>query len=1154
MALICTRGPHVPMIGRAISVFSSYHLISAHTMLQDTTRLTTLVVVLCLVASVSHSIPILSPITGNYYEKGLNTTYDAAQADCASRNGYLASVTSALEAEWITSTFNATSISYWISGLDSGLASNYNYTYSAGPQVGTMMYSILNERCYSYCPWAPKEPTFIPEEVVMTMDYGKTYGQGVQFNNVKKIEYKYAICEFSTMLDILSVPGHDDSISSGQVYLYLKAVNSSAIAMLNPASVTITSQSRAVSYSESIQPTNGNTVAKVALHAPYTGQYKLTYVVNGQVLQNVFQFQPPFISYVYPGNSVASVVATTIVGGNFGSDASVVKVYYGMSPKVECASVAFIGEGVITCTTTSLIVDMYPVSVIADGVETRSFKAPFYYKSTDRVSFYSMVLPYATLDPAVKYASQLTVGSMNGFLSGINSEQVFNFLNKSVPTYDNSFRYYTIHTGVGWSGTQWVYKYGPLKDTPFTVWNANVPTPDVAGIYVHNLDRINADANNPNRLKFIPYQPPTGTDPYKAGVLTQFTLTQGFSIQMVYLNTVGPSRFSLQNYGHMFSSVKMVVGDTTYDVSMSNSDAKQPWFRTVTIPGHGGAVPIGLSVTVGGFNFYPDVTITTVVFGGVTITPSEVLEKSISFTIPPGSGSTTISVKVGNLESENKTFTYQSPRVASQVPLSIVPSGGLITLVGTSFGADQSQISLEGHPSIPVTINQPHNSISFTLPPGTGSFTFAIIVNGLKSESYTIQYQDQVTISNCSDVVYGQPSNITINGMYFSGSAGLEVTPLVSIGGSDCPLVTYTNEQIVCTFAANVVINDNGDALAINVTRGQVIGLSYTFLYKQQFVCPSDCSSHGVCDASTGQCQCDNASGWSGSDCSSKRTDSLYVPPPPLPETGSKADIPGSASLSYAIGLQYIREVSTSGQVIRQIDTSSTHWTSLDSSQSSTRYFGTFINDNCTLDITFTVYTQSEAIKFAGESLMMAANSIKQVIAIRSWTFNSTANQLELVFLTNQTGTSTSLHTINKALDSDLTWYDVSTDESILTSRFARRIVTDGRITKNRVSLLASTDPLYTVHSFNSTILSAMTVPYFQVEASLDPNFSLLLRSKDQTSDESESSSNKWKVPVIVTCSVIGAIAIILTVGIITKKKLQGRRFMDVAMKRTTKL
>eukprot|EP01133_Synstelium_polycarpum_P019145 gene19145-22930_t len=1056
-----------------------------------------------------------SSVTGNSYEwySGLDAKNNADANDwCIAQQGYLATFTTAAEANDVIAImgFIDSSPWTWISGVgDSGLTS---WSYSPGSPYTGPFYSYYSDICETFCPWEAKGPTFDDNkgQTAIVMAVRQSTFEGAVFDNVLASDINPFICEFPPTAKDFTVTLRRDSGSIPSYYLEIQTVLN-----IENSVATITSLSDPTAVYTSV--VTAQTPLTIQLSPPFTGAYSISLLssTNDACITD-FQFKPPVISYVYP--SISTNPLATIVGSNFGEDASKIKVFFDLSPPTPCTNVQLIGPSIISCNI-ALNVDLYPVTVEVDGVTTRSFRVPIYRDKLGIKSFYSIAMPKMTYHDSANLAVQTTVGTMSGYLGVVIDDEIKTFLKRMIPTFDTTFGDYMIYSGVRYADSKYYYKEnGPDKDkeVSFSDITIDVTSPSVTDTFIFNS--INSANNKLQQL-------PLTSDPIGLLIQAQFDQSNASPPNQL-LDTDGILDFDLPFYGHIFAKCIISIDpniESPVLTDVTTPDLSFPSKKHAIVPGHssqestyvvvlegkstatikisynpptldGSSVP---QVTTAGFsgailtgtNFFNDIGVTSLLFDGNQISPSSATFTSIVVDIPEISGSSALdlSIQVGDQTSNIISFTYQGPIIVA-CPSAISPIGGEVIVEGTSFGNDVGNIYLDGHPDIVITILEAHTKISFVVPDGIGVFTFSLVVYGQSSQPRTIDYSG-------TQVEFNQASHITIDGENFLGGR----PPVVSIGGLDCPIVTSSESQIICDFAANVPINLDGDALLVNVTLGSLSAVSYTFYYKQDYTCPLDCGSNGTCDLTTGQCTCGSSL---GSDCSIEKSYLTIIPPSPIiSKPGSIVDVPGSESIAYSIGIQHIRELSPLGDIVRQFNISSTIWTTINTTTTTTAiYFGTFDGHNFSINVASTIYNETMPIIFAGESLTMAPNSVKQVITLKDYVFINQANRLDIIYVTKQSGASTFNQTTNTGNQdpTKLVWYDISADESILTSRFSRRMIVDNRYTRNRVSIIPLTDTLYTsgVHDSSKSTLTAMTVPYHHNEVTLDPNFALLLRSR----------------------------------------------------------
>eukprot|EP01133_Synstelium_polycarpum_P014496 gene14496-17110_t len=457
-------------------------------------------------------------------------------------------------------------------------------------------------------------------------------------------------------------------------------------------------------------------------------------------------------------------------------------------------------------------------------------------------------------------------------------------------------------------------------------------------------------------------------------------------------------------------------------------------------------------------------------------------------------------------------------------------NGAVVDVNGTDFGWEISTSYPSTNPKLDFIV--PNQAISITVPNGVGSskaFTYSFH-DGLKPYQFSIGYippsitfystasssliligqnfgnqlQDiqimlnDITALTVTSVTHDQvvitPNPIPPN-TTFSLTAIMErqwYSPVlnVSIGQSDCEIDESTtglsNTQIICHLESMTAPNDNGDALPI------------------------------IIDV-------------------------------PIPDINGGSFIPGE-KMSYTIGIEYLREIDTiPNHPQKLLAIKDAHWIG-----NSSLSIGTFTNDTVIITVATTIYNTPTMIYFAGDSFMTMSNSVKYTINISNWSFVTSLNTLQVIYLTKAHSTADQCTEITKEYTNDDSVYEIQSPDSVLVSRFSRRMIVDSRFKGSTITLLARTDSLYQLsNSSQDDVLTAIHVPYFQSSAILDPNFAILVKTDEDTDlcADSSSSKQKWKTPLIIACSIVGAMLIAVALALIIKKRLSGRRLRDVVMR-----
>ncbi|GAM27032.1 hypothetical protein SAMD00019534_102070 [Acytostelium subglobosum LB1] len=431
-------------------------------------------------------------------------------------------------------------------------------------------------------------------------------------------------------------------------------------------------------------------------------------------------------------------------------------------------------------------------------------------------------------------------------------------------------------------------------------------------------------------------------------------------------------------------------------------------------------------------------------------------------------------------------------------------------------------------------------------PTTAGVLTIAIYGLALPLTSYQIEI-----INNTGEV--------TVIGLNFIGIS------LVTIGNVQCsPVQPVNSTTFICYFPASVTIGN--EALPINVTCGGLSNVAYIFYYKQTVQCPGTpaCSGNGLCNTNNGQCTCNT--GYSLQNCSLKAE---VNPTPPHADGNGTAVLPSGNSnndQSYLVNIKFLRESDEQGRQIRLLNMSTIKWKTTPSiNNMSYQFQGTFDNDNCSVNLQMDVYKDNATIKFAGESIFIPASSIKFTVEISDWKFANQLNMLEVIMATTSTAADQQCRP-PMTTDSDgppgssssASWLELKSGGTVLSARYARYLLVNDRITRSKVLLLDPTTnamlygALGTAGDANSTLLTSIHVPYFTKTCTIDPSFQLLLTDDDNNPGQqcggksSTQSNDRWKLPVIVVCTIVGASILAAVMAVLIRSRLKGRRLHDV--------
>eukprot|EP01133_Synstelium_polycarpum_P009825 gene9825-11475_t len=312
------------------------------------------------------------------------------------------------------------------------------------------------------------------------------------------------------------------------------------------------------------------------------------------------------------------------------------------------------------------------------------------------------------------------------------------------------------------------------------------------------------------------------------------------------------------------------------------------------------------------------------------------------------------------------------------------------------------------------------------------------------------------------------------------------------------------------------------------------------------------CSGHGSCI--DGTCVCDQ--GWATplSGCSIKVND----PKPPTSDNGTTIN-PGDAH-DFLTAIVYLREIDIVKNLpVKTVDMKDiTLIKRLEQSNSSVSYFdGTFANDPVTLLLTITTYTEATNITFAGQQLFMPAASVKYLVDIAKWSFANQINPLQVIFMSKtvkDTAVGCDGELVPTTSTSSSNHYEIVTGGAVLQASFADYLNIDRAIRSTHISTLDENDELVKATNAKNTteynVLAAVIVPYFRESVQIDPSFSSLVFTDNGKGASKCPTKNKWKIPVIIVCSVVGAATIGTASYLYAKKRMQEKALKkDIQMK-----
>eukprot|EP01133_Synstelium_polycarpum_P011608 gene11608-13551_t len=490
----------------------------------------------------------------------------------------------------------------------------------------------------------------------------------------------------------------------------------------------------------------------------------------------------------------------------------------------------------------------------------------------------------------------------------------------------------------------------------------------------------------------------------------------------------------------------------------------------------------GSSITLSGSNFGADTSKIQVPEGWTKTISSH---SYAVFVIPLSYTNQLISISVDTQVSNDYQLDLV-PVVLSTT--SVPPTGGNIVLSGSYLNdkrmdGENTQLSVKVGGDVCVFVSTTGSKLTCTLT--AGSYNGADIVVSVDTKTFTLAEgysTSRPTIVTASSVVWNEPGKVSVVGTNFAPPLTIKIGQFVC---TDIELISST--LATCVYDAEE--EQDNQAFLVSVGSNGVVGSANVFLYNTN-ICPSDCATNGECQF--GYCVCD--SGFTGANCSIPvATDTHPVATYP---TASSISFPINTDVNFIAALTHIREMNIGANVQRTLDLKDIKWiqsgaTVADNTQSTSTYTGTFTGDSVTVTLVSTTYLAATTVSYAGETIPIAANTVKHTVSVESWTWASTDNTLQMIY-TGTAPKTVSYNCTDEVVTSTFSAagdFIIDSPIGVLFAQFTHRGHNDDNVVKLVVNPLANNDPLYTINDKQEIIHISVNLPSFDLITSFDPTF-----------------------------------------------------------------
>ncbi|GAM26715.1 hypothetical protein SAMD00019534_098900 [Acytostelium subglobosum LB1] len=705
--------------------------------------------------------------------------------------------------------------------------------------------------------------------------------------------------------------------------------------------------------------------------------------------------------------------------------------------------------------------------------------------------FFSCFSQFGNFTGSLKYTHSLKIEGLTPFQGYIDSQSTLDLYKLLCRSFPNDPQPF-FWTSVNYNSTT---NYFQVMDGPKAYQKVN--------LYPAALPPTSSLPYQFN-LSSVAYYPSPVSD--YVGALSEFYIDKpSFALDVTEFPTSGgPMVMTINRGGTYLSNYTL----TYQSVNMSNFkiDLYSPKLKLFVAPGFGGPFPVVLTTSL-------DIKRSSIQY--------------IKFTPP-----TIIDIK------------------------SMHPDGGRFTITGANLYTDPTLLDVGiGHDKCTdITFITPHLKIACTLAKPSGGLNTTLSVqlslNGTKAPAFNFKYLS-MEMTEITPGYENISTTLTISGRYFSDNnvsvtIGSNTTAAVSRAPCYNPRV-LSSSILTCQFDGMLAKSDN-KSMFVNLTMAGFTVIKQLFYYANDANCPrvapsgALCNDHGRCIQGT--CFCE--SGWTLAACT-KPTDNTNTNP-----SGNNGTVINPSRVDFVSGIRYLRELNPMGQTVRTLDMANIFWTADNGSGVIT---GVFNKDPVIVAMTMYQFKDAGIYQFAGQLIPIPANSIKIVLSLYNWSFNSTLHTLQVIMetKTNRTTLGPCSETLTTTGELATNSYHVVAGNSILQVKFASHLFVDERVVQSDFIELSGDDVLILAQPPTNDTFSlwtALNLPYFQ-QCTIDPSMVGLVGVESEVCPSS--GFPKWKIIVIaVTCGAV-LLAAAVGAGWLIKQKLvwsqQERKIMKTQMK-----